>query len=168
MGWGSVGFAAGAASVGTLWTGVGTRSFPEPVAGPQSQIILPSRVGEPLALVEEPVVAVSIDELVPEQTIELTTPITASQPDTVVAPSVVQPNPGAALPVVPAGGQLINLNSASIAELDLLPGIGPALAERIVSERARGGRFTSLRDLQRVRGIGPRTAENLEGLVVFE
>lgn len=49
----------------------------------------------------------------------------------------------------------IDVNRASAAELALLPGIGPALAARIVEERERNGPFVSLDDLVRVRGIGP-------------
>ena len=53
-----------------------------------------------------------------------------------------------------ASGERIDPNTADPAELDRLPGIGPALADRIVEERAREP-FRTVRDLQRVRGIGP-------------
>jgi competence protein ComEA len=49
----------------------------------------------------------------------------------------------------------IDVNRASPAELETLPGIGPALAAAIVEERSRGGPFRSANDLMRVRGIGP-------------
>lgn len=49
--------------------------------------------------------------------------------------------------------QSVRINSASAAELQQLPGIGPALAQRIVETR-KGGRFTSAEDLLRVPGIG--------------
>lgn len=62
----------------------------------------------------------------------------------------------------------IAVNTASASELDLLPGIGPVYAERIVAEREANGPFTSIDDLQRVRGIGPKTAAKLEPLVSFE
>lgn len=62
----------------------------------------------------------------------------------------------------------INVNAASAAELDLLPGIGPVYAERILEERTANGPFASLEDLQRVRGIGPKTAEKLRALVSFD
>lgn len=61
--------------------------------------------------------------------------------------------------------RLVNLNTASAAELELLPGIGPTLAERIVAHRAANGPFKTLDDLDRVPGIGPRTLERLRGLV---
>jgi competence protein ComEA len=56
-----------------------------------------------------------------------------------------------------AAGELLDPNTASAEELDRLPGIGPALAARIVAERERGGPFRSAADLQRVPGIGPAT-----------
>jgi competence protein ComEA len=56
-----------------------------------------------------------------------------------------------------APGELIDPNTASAEELDRLPGIGPALADRIVAERERGGPFRTVEELQRVPGIGPAT-----------
>lgn len=59
----------------------------------------------------------------------------------------------------------VDLNRASVAELRVLPRIGPKLAQRIVAERARGGPFHSLEQLApRVRGIGKRTVARLRGL----
>lgn len=53
-------------------------------------------------------------------------------------------------------GQPLDLNRATAADLELLPGVGPKLAERIATARSeRGGRFESLGDLQAVSGIGP-------------
>lgn len=60
--------------------------------------------------------------------------------------------------------RLIDLNSATPAELELLPRIGPALAGRIVQDRETNGPFKSLDDLQRVKGIGPITVQRLKGL----
>lgn len=56
-----------------------------------------------------------------------------------------------------AAGELIDPNTASAEELDRLPGVGPALAARIVAERERGGPFRTARELERVSGIGPAT-----------
>jgi competence ComEA-like helix-hairpin-helix protein len=55
----------------------------------------------------------------------------------------------------------LDLNRASAAELERLAGVGPALAARILQERARSGSFTAVDDLLRVRGIGPATLERL-------
>lgn len=60
-----------------------------------------------------------------------------------------------------------DINSASSAELALLPGIGPKLADRIVQQRRHSGPLESLEDLQQVHGIGPKTASRLEPMVVF-
>jgi competence protein ComEA len=61
------------------------------------------------------------------------------------------------------------LNRASVADLQRLPGVGQKRAEAIVEVRARlGGRFGHVRDLLRVRGIGPRSLARLEPLVVLD
>lgn len=58
-------------------------------------------------------------------------------------------------------GQPLNLNRATKAELRLLPGIGDALAQRIVAHRAEQGPFQSVDDLRRVNGIGPKSLDRL-------
>jgi competence ComEA-like helix-hairpin-helix protein len=86
----------------------------------------------------------------------------AARPD----PATPIARPGAkARPDAPTGrraGPLapIDPNSATAAELDRLPGIGPSLAARIVEERERRP-FTSVEDLTRVRGIGAALATTL-------
>lgn len=64
-----------------------------------------------------------------------------------------------------AGGGTVNVNSANSAALDTLPGIGPALAQRIIDHREQVGPFGSLEDLGAVSGIGPKMLERLEGQV---
>lgn len=59
---------------------------------------------------------------------------------------------------VPERLLIVDINTASAAELCLLPGIGPVAAQDIVAERTAGGKFASLDDVaRRVRGIGPKT-----------
>lgn len=60
--------------------------------------------------------------------------------------------------------QSVRINSASAGELQQLPGIGPALAQRIVETRSRG-RFTSVEDLLRVPGIGKAKLAKLRDYV---
>jgi len=59
----------------------------------------------------------------------------------------------------------VDLNRATEVDLVRLPGIGPAIARRILAYREEHGAFGSIRELQKVRGIGPRTFERLRPLV---
>ncbi len=61
----------------------------------------------------------------------------------------------------PLARESIELNSATVEELQKLPGIGPALAARIVAYRESHGGFTAAGDVGRVRGIGPRTLDRI-------
>ena len=62
-------------------------------------------------------------------------------------------------------GQPLALDRAAAADLELLPGIGPALAAAIVRERSRRGGFGQLEDLLGVPGVGPRMLERLRPLL---
>lgn len=67
---------------------------------------------------------------------------------------------GAASPDAP-----VDVNRAGEQELQALPGVGPALARRIVEWRAENGPFRTPADLEKVRGIGPKMRERIEPLV---
>lgn len=60
-----------------------------------------------------------------------------------------------------AGGAPVDVNRATADELATLPGIGPALARRIVEWRRANGRFATVDDLEKVPGIGPATVQRL-------
>jgi len=61
----------------------------------------------------------------------------------------------------------ININRATAAELDALPGIGPVIAARVIDFRKRNGPFARLADIDKVKGIGPATLRKLENRVCF-
>ena len=62
-------------------------------------------------------------------------------------------------------GTLINVNTASLTELTTLPGVGPVLAQNIISYREEHGNFTSVEQLENVSRIGPTILNNLRPLV---
>ena len=61
----------------------------------------------------------------------------------------------------------VDLDTASVALIETLPRVGPALARRIVANRDSFGAFRSIQGLRRVKGIGPATMSLLEPLVTF-
>ena len=67
-----------------------------------------------------------------------------------------------------ASARQIDINQAGVAELEGLPGIGPALAEQIVEDRRSHGSFLHREDLARVPGIGTKRAEALAAYVTTE
>jgi competence protein ComEA len=98
--------------------------------------------------------------------VNLAAVVSDGQQVAVGVPGVAAPggDPGAP-PSIGAAGP-VHLNSASVAELDALPGIGPVLAQRIVDHRGQHGPFQQVGDLQDVPGIGPAILEGLAGGVV--
>jgi competence protein ComEA len=66
---------------------------------------------------------------------------------------------------VPAISYPININTASQAELESLPGIGPALAQAIIEYRQAHGPFKTIEEIIDVSGIGPKTFEKIKALI---
>ncbi|MEU7935317.1 ComEA family DNA-binding protein [Micromonospora echinofusca] len=86
----------------------------------------------------------------------------------VAAPPGAASAPGAApggAPGAPGAGGRLNLNTATLAQLDALPGVGPVLAQRILTHRDQQGGFRSVGDLRQVDGIGDARYEQLKDLV---
>ncbi len=104
------------------------------------------------------------------------TQTTTPKLETVIAPDDADAD---SVPVVEHSGEptresepgiqkLINVNTASAAELELLPRIGPVMAQRIIEDRLANGPYESDSDLDRVSGIGPKTLEKLSPLIRFD
>jgi len=74
-----------------------------------------------------------------------------------LAPGATAPNP-----------KRVNINTATLAELDTLPKIGPSLAQQIIDYRARHGPFKKIEDLKNVSGIGDATFAGLKDLITVE
>ncbi len=96
--------------------------------------------------------------------------------DRVVVPRIVQPpyppvggghreRPASVRPAGGEGAPAVNVNTATAADLERLPGVGPVLARRIVEHREARGLFRRLDDLLEVQGIGPKLFRRLEPLL---
>ncbi|MFA7268708.1 MAG: helix-hairpin-helix domain-containing protein [Sterolibacterium sp.] len=62
----------------------------------------------------------------------------------------------------------VNINTASEAELDKLPGIGPVKAKAIIEDRTKNGLFKTADDLKRVKGIGDKNFEKLKSEITVD
>ena len=71
----------------------------------------------------------------------------------------------AGAPGAPGTGGKVHLNSATLEQLDALPGVGPVTAQKILDYRTKKGAFSSVEELDAVPGIGPARLESLKDLV---
>ena len=78
---------------------------------------------------------------------------------------VILESPAAPTEVSSSAAELININIASSAELDTLPGIGPTTAQKIIDYRQQNGPFLAKEDIINVSGIGPGTYERIKDLI---
>ncbi|MET1002463.1 MAG: DUF655 domain-containing protein [Acidimicrobiia bacterium] len=170
------------------WMRVGSSAAPAPAAPASSVVPSPSSAAPAVALVHVvgAVVAPGVVELdAGARVLDALTAAGGATPDAdlqrlnLAAPvadgqRVAVPRIGEALPppvegiADPGSGGPsgpVNLNTATAAELEVLPGIGPTLAGAIVAEREKRGRFESVEDLKQVRGIGEQRFADLKELV---
>jgi competence protein ComEA len=80
------------------------------------------------------------------------------------ARAAAEVDPAAAPSAGPAPGP-VHLNTATLEQLDALPGVGPVTAQKILDYRTEHGAFSSIDDLDAIPGIGPSRLEDLRGLV---
>lgn len=86
-------------------------------------------------------------------------------PPPAAAGAAAGPDPAAGGAAAPGGK--VNLNTATRAELETLPGVGPVLAQRIIDFREQRGGFRAISDLRQVTGIGDARYEDLKALVTL-
>lgn len=129
--------------------GVGYSLATRPTPPPQPVVFVPQQVEAPAG---SPVT----------QTPTATT--AHAQPPTATA----ERSPGAAPEPDLKAGMTIDVNTATAAQLELLPGIGPSRAAAIIESRQSIGPFRTVEDLARVHGIGPATVEGVRPYVRIE
>lgn len=103
------------------------------------------------------------------QSAQITQQQPTTQPETTASPSTVTtaaPQADGEQEILAEGS--INLNTATADELDKLPGIGQAMAARIIDYREVNGFFTTIDELKSVSGIGDKTFEKLKVYITVE
>lgn len=117
---------------------------------------------------EPPVVEVTVEVTVTAETTTTVTEYVTIEPsdepsaESSEAPPVNSPSSKEPAPAPKTGP--VNINTADLTELQRLPGVGPAIARRILDDRAANGLYRSVDDLMRVRGIGEKTLEKIKPL----
>lgn len=83
-------------------------------------------------------------------------------------PTPTPPAPSTTFSGTPSVDNKVNINTATQAELELLPQVGPAMAKKILEYREKNGPFKDPKELDRIKGIGPKTLEKLLPLVTVK
>ncbi|MBX3390453.1 MAG: helix-hairpin-helix domain-containing protein [Phycisphaeraceae bacterium] len=155
--WIGAGLVVGAATVGLAWS-VSARRVPAGTPPPIQPVLASEHKAEVQAAAKpEPGRASSPKPIVTEL-----------PPRDAPVMTQLQASPVKEEPVASAKKGPINVNTATAAELESLPGIGPGLAARIVEDREKNGRYKAVKDLDRVRGIGPKLLEKVRPFVVVD
>ncbi len=149
-----------------IWIGIMTpiRQVAEPPTRPAAP--LPVRAAVPPAAPTSPPVPVPppVVALIPEVKTEQAPAAEEAEPSAKMnpAPQPVQTQ----APVRQAESRRVDLNRASVTDLEGLPGIGPKLAQRVVDHRASRGPFHNVEELQQVKGIGRKKFDRLRPFVL--
>jgi competence protein ComEA len=166
--WAAVVVLSAACGAGLTWSAVRART-PRGIVTPAPSVA-PQPAPAPKTSAPAPV-----QSHTPTQPQPVPTPSPEPAPATTPAPdpAAQAPAPPAApLPGAPAKApgltHRININTATQAELELLPHVGPAIAQRILDYRALNGPFKTIADLDKVKGIGPKTLAKIAPLVTVE
>jgi len=109
-------------------------------------------------------IAGGFDEGADTESVNLSTPL-EGYPGNIIIPYAIKPEPPQK---PPAPGEVkfpLNINEATVLELQALPGIGPVFAKRIVEYREKHGPFQKTSELMNVEGIGEKIYEDLFGLI---
>lgn len=163
--WCAAGALGGASIVGMLWAIIGRAPAVHPILEPhdravgapaEQRAVLPPKTAS--SLPEADPVPESAPERAKQPFAAVLEQETAAEPADRFAPDTISND----------ATERININSATLAELQLLPRIGPTLGARIIEFRDREGPIRSLTHLMDVKGIGARTAERLEPYLRFE
>ena len=151
---------------------------PSPVAGDQIVVDVVGKVRRP-GIAVLPAGSRVVDAVraaggmrpgVDPATVNLARPLTDGEQIVIGLPSApAAPAAGATAPTegAPAGGALVNLNTADQAALETLPGVGPVTAASILQWRAENGGFTSIDELLEVSGIGDATLAEIAPYVTL-
>ncbi|WP_405057294.1 ComEA family DNA-binding protein [Kribbella sp. NBC_01505] len=113
-----------------------------------------SRVADALTLAGGPLRGVDLSSL------NLARQLTDGEQILVGLPA--QPATSPQAPTSPGASTPLNLNTATVPQLDALPGVGPVLAQRILDYRTENGLFSTVDQLQEVPGVGPKKFDSLK------
>jgi competence protein ComEA len=84
------------------------------------------------------------------------------------APKKSAAKPAARPAPAPKGDEAVHVNTATVAQLTVLPGVGEKLAQRIVDYRNANGPFKNMKALAQVSGVGPALQKRIEGRIAFD